>query len=199
MFELPQLPYEKDALEPIFSKETFEYHYDKHHKGYVDNLNNLIQGSKYEDMQLEQIVQNAQGTVFNNAAQHWNHDFFWKCMTPETEENQPSDSFTDLMQVHWSSLNELKKDFIDKATKQFGSGWAWIVYNTTQNDLQIVTTSNAATPLTEDGHEPLLTCDLWEHAYYIDYRNDRSKYIEKFWEVVNWLHVNDNLQQAIGS
>ena len=162
-FELPALPYAKDALAPHISAETIEYHYGKHHQTYVTNLNNLIKGTAFEGKPLEEIIRSSEGGVFNNAAQVWNHTFYWNCLA----------------------------QFTDAAIKNFGSGWTWLVKNS-DGKLAIVSTSNAGTPLTTDA-TPLLTVDVWEHAYYIDYRNARPGYLEHFWALVNWEFVAKNL------
>lgn len=187
MFSLPTLPYALDALEPHISKETLEYHYGKHHKTYVDNLNGLILGTVYENMPLEEIIQTAlAGPIFNNAAQVWNHTFYWESLTPEQNTIEGT-NIEALILEKWESLEIFKKAFNDVALKTFGSGWAWLVKKP-DGSLDIVSTSNALTPLTSDD-TALLTCDVWEHAYYIDYRNARAKYLENFWNIVNWEKV----------
>ncbi len=187
--KLPELPYAKDALDPVISAETIEYHYGKHHKTYVDNINKLIAGTEFENMPLEEIVKKASGGVFNNAAQVWNHTFYWNCLSPGGG-GEPSGPLADAIITAFGSLAEFKMRFSTAAVTQFGSGWAWLVKNA-DGSLAIEATSNAGTPLTA-GKTPLLTCDVWEHAYYIDYRNARPKYVENFWNLVNWKFVEKN-------
>lgn len=184
--ELPKLPYELDALEPYISKETLEYHYGKHHKAYVDNLNKLIPNTEFEKMSLEETILKSSGPIFNNAAQVWNHTFYWHCMMPNGG-GEPSQKLIEAIRLTFGSFEEFKKLFSETAVKTFGSGWAWLVKNQ-KGDLEIISTSNAGTPMT-DKKEALLTCDVWEHAYYIDYRNLRPSYVEKFWNLVNWNFV----------
>lgn len=188
MFELIKLPYELNALEPYISAETFEYHYGKHHKTYVDNLNKLIVGTPFENLSLEEVVKQASAWwIFNNAAQIWNHDFYFLSLwTPHT--TTPSDDFLKKISEKWGSLEIFIQTFNDVALKTFWSGWAWLVQKS-DGSLDIISTSNAWTPLTDNDATPLLTCDVWEHAYYIDCRNARAKYLENFWNVVNWNEV----------
>lgn len=190
--KLPELPYALDALAPYLSKETLEYHYGKHHQTYVTNLNNLIKGTEFENASLEEIVKKSSGGVFNNAAQIWNHTFYWFGLTPNAAgaERLPSGALADAINAKWGSFEEFKKAFNACAAGTFGSGWAWLVKGT-DGSLDLVSTSNAATPLTGD-KKPLLTCDVWEHAYYIDYRNSRPNYLESFWKLVNWDFVAKN-------
>ena len=190
--QLPELPYEMDALSPHISKETLEYHYGKHHKTYVDNLNKLIPGTEHEGQSLEEIIRSSQGGVFNNAAQVWNHTFYWHCLSPEGQGGEPSSELKKAIERKFGSFEQFKAQFDETAVKTFGSGWAWLVKNT-EGELELVSTSNAQTPLTEN-YTVLLTCDVWEHAYYIDYRNARPKYLEAFWKIVNWNFVNDNFK-----
>ncbi len=187
--ELPELPYELNALEPYLSRETLEFHYGKHHKTYVDNLNKLVAGSPWADATLEDIIAKADGGVFNNAAQIWNHTFYWHCLTPESAE--PQGDLLKALSKTFGSLDSFKEKFSQSAATNFGAGWTWLVKN--NNHLEIVNSSNADTPLRQ-GIQPLLTIDVWEHAYYIDYRNARPKYIENFWHMVNWDFVAQNLQ-----
>ncbi|MCG6941481.1 MAG: superoxide dismutase [Fe] [Thiohalocapsa sp.] len=187
--ELPPLPYEKNALEPVISAETIEYHYGKHHQAYVNNLNNLIPGTEFENMSLEDIIKNASGGIFNNAAQVWNHTFYWNCLSPNGG-GEPGGALADAISAKFGSFDEFKKAFSQSAATNFGSGWTWLV-KATDGSVDIVNTSNAATPLT-DGLTPLLTIDVWEHAYYIDYRNARPKYLESIWEKINWDFVAGN-------
>jgi len=186
--KLPELPYAMDALEPHISKETLEYHYGKHHKTYVDNLNKLIPGTEFESLSLEDIIKKSSGGIFNNAAQIWNHSFYWNCLSPKGGE--PGGALAEAINKNFGSLDEFKQKFSQTAVTTFGSGWGWLVKNAA-GDLEIVSTSNAGCPLTE-GKTPLLTCDVWEHAYYIDYRNARPKYVETFWKIVNWDFVAQN-------
>ena len=186
---LPPLPYAKDALQPHISAETLEYHYGKHHQAYVTNLNNLIKGTEFENLSLEEIIKKSQGGVFNNSAQVWNHTFFWNCMTPNGG-GAPTGPVADAINAKWGSFDKFKEEFQKSAVGNFGSGWTWLVKKT-DGTVDIVNTSNAATPLTTE-NAPLLTCDVWEHAYYIDYRNARPKFVEAWWNVVNWGFVNQN-------
>ncbi|NOZ08679.1 MAG: superoxide dismutase [Fe] [FCB group bacterium] len=188
--KLPELPYAKDALEPHISSETLEYHYGKHHQAYVNNLNNLIPGTEYADLDLEEIIKRASGGLFNNAAQVWNHSFYWNCLSPAGG-GEPVGELADKISATFGSFAEFRAQFSKKALTTFGSGWAWLVKNA-DGSLEITSTSNAGSPLTE-GKTPLLTCDVWEHAYYVDYRNARAKYIEAFWNLVNWEFVAENL------
>lgn len=188
-FELPPLPYEKDALEPHISKETIEYHYGKHHQTYVTNLNNLIAGTENEGKSLEDIIKNSSGGLFNNAAQIWNHTFYWNCLGPNGG-GEPNGELGQAIKEAFGSFEEFKEQFSKTAITTFGSGWAWLVKNS-DGSLSLSSTSNAGTPLTE-GQTPLLTCDVWEHAYYIDFRNARPKYVETFWNLVNWEFVAKN-------
>ena len=190
-FELPQLPYAMDALKPHLSAETLEYHHGKHHAAYVNNLNNLIKGSPNESKSLEDIIKTApSGGLFNNAAQHFNHGFYWKSLAPKAG-GAPKGAIADAIKSGFGSFDEFKKKFTETATTHFGSGWAWLVRKP-DGSLAIEATHDAATPLTT-GNRPILTCDVWEHAYYIDYRNARPRYIEAFWNLVNWEFANDNL------
>ena len=186
---LPPLPYELDALAPHISKETLEFHYGKHHQTYVTNLNNLIPGTEFENSSLEDIVKNSSGGVFNNAAQIWNHTFYWNSLAPNAG-GAPSGKLADAINAKWGSFDAFKEAFNKSAAGNFGSGWTWLVKKA-DGSLDIVNTSNAATPLTT-ADQPLLTCDVWEHAYYIDYRNARPKYLENFWALVNWEFAAKN-------
>lgn len=187
---LPELPYAKNALEPHISAETIEYHYGKHHQAYVNNLNNLIPGTEFENMTLEEIVMKSTGGIFNNAAQVWNHSFYWHCLSPNGG-GEPDGALRSAIDKAFGSFEEFKKKFTQAAITTFGSGWAWLVQNK-DGSLAIVSTSNAATPMTA-GQKALLTCDVWEHAYYIDYRNARPSYVDHFWNLVNWDFVAKNL------
>ena len=186
---LPPLPYELEALQPHMSQETLEFHYGKHHRTYVDNLNKLIPGTEFENLSLEEIILKSSGGVFNNAAQIWNHTFFWNGLTPKSQ-GKPSGELLKAIEAEFGTFEAFKEKFADVTIKTFGSGWGWLV-KTKEGKLQIVSTSNAQTPLTE-GHTPLLTCDVWEHAYYIDYRNKRPDFLAAFWNIVNWDFVASN-------
>ena len=181
--ELPPLPYARDALAPHISAETLDYHYGKHHQAYVTNLNNLIKGTQFENSSLDDIVKNSQGGMFNNAAQVWNHTFYWNSLSPKGG-GDPSGKLADAIVKTFGSIAQFKEEFTKTAVGTFGSGWAWLVQRA-DGSLGLVSTSNAATPITGTDR-PLLTCDVWEHAYYIDYRNARPKYVEAFWSLVNW-------------
>lgn len=182
-FELPALPYAKNRLAPHISEETLEYHYGKHHQTYVTNLNNLVPGTEFEGLSLEEIIMKSSGGVFNNAAQVWNHTFYWNSMAPNAG-GEPSGALADAINSTFGSFEKFKEEFTKCAVTTFGSGWAWLVQNA-DGSLALVSTSNAGCPLTT-GQKPLLTCDVWEHAYYIDYRNARPTYLEAFWKLVNW-------------
>jgi superoxide dismutase, Fe-Mn family len=187
--QLPPLPYAKDALEPVISSETIDYHYGKHHQAYVTNLNNLIKGTEFENSSLEEIILKASGGIFNNAAQVWNHTFYWNCFKPNGG-GTPSGELAATIDKTFGSFDEFKKQFTQKAVTTFGSGWAWLVKNK-DGSIALESTSNAATPMT-NGQTALLTIDVWEHAYYVDYRNARPKYAEEFWKIVNWDFVAKN-------
>ena len=187
---LPELPYAKTALAPHISAETLDYHYGKHHQTYVTNLNNLIPGTEFEKMSLEEIVRKSSGGIFNNAAQIWNHTFYWHSLSPQGG-GAPTGALGDAINKTFGSFEEFKKIFTQTALTTFGSGWAWLVKNK-DGSLAIVSTSNAACPLTA-GQTPLLTCDVWEHAYYVDYRNARANYVAAFWNLVNWDFAAKNL------
>lgn len=188
-FELPPLPYANNALEPHISAETIEYHYGKHHQTYVTNLNNLVPGTEFEGQSLEEIIVKSSGGIFNNAAQIWNHTFYWNGLTPNGTD-AVSGALADAINEAFGSFEEFKAKFSQSAATNFGSGWTWLVKNA-DGKLEIVNTSNAGCPLTS-GQTPLLTCDVWEHAYYIDFRNARPKYLETFWKLVNWDFVAAN-------
>ena len=188
-FELPALPYAKDALAPHISEETLEFHYGKHHQTYVTNLNNLVPGTEFDGLSLEEIISKSSGGVFNNAAQIWNHTFYWNSLSPNGG-GEPEGGLANAINRAFGSFEEFKAEFTKCAVTTFGSGWAWLVKNS-DGSLALVSTSNAGCPLTE-GQTPLLTCDVWEHAYYIDYRNARPKYLEAFWALVNWDFAAEN-------
>lgn len=186
---LPSLAYEMNALEPHISKETLEFHYGKHHQTYVTNLNNLIPGTEFAEMSLEDIIKNSSGGIFNNAAQVWNHSFYWNCLSPNGG-GEPTGALADAINSTFGSFEKFKEEFTKTSVTTFGSGWGWLVKEA-DGSLALVSTSNAATPMTS-GQTALLTCDVWEHAYYIDYRNARPKYLEAFWNLVNWNFVAEN-------
>lgn len=190
-FELPALPYDKSALEPHISAETLDYHHGKHHATYIAKLNGLIEGTDMANQSLEEIVRNSEGGVFNNAAQVWNHTFYWHSLSPNGG-GEPTGAIANAIIATWGSFDDFKTAFNDKAVNNFGSSWTWLV-KTADGSLDIVNTSNAATPLTDDSLTPILTVDLWEHAYYIDHRNARPSYLNGFWSLVNWDFANQNL------
>ncbi len=186
---LPALPYERDALAPVISAETLDYHYGKHHQAYVTNLNNLIPGTEYENAELEDIIRSAAGGIFNNAAQVWNHTFYWNCLSPDGG-GEPSGVLAAAVAARFGSFNALREAFNQSAAGNFGSGWTWLV-RTADGGVDILNTSNAETPL-RDGLKPIMTIDVWEHAYYIDYRNARPKYLEEVWKIINWDFIATN-------
>ncbi|NRH20970.1 superoxide dismutase [Fe] [Candidatus Gracilibacteria bacterium] len=185
---LPLLPYLLDSLAPYISRETLEYHYGKHHQTYVDNLNKLIPGTEYENMNLEEIIGKSSGGIFNNAAQIWNHTFYFESLTPVFDILHLGD-FLNAINEKWGTIENFQVEFNKAALANFGSGWTWLVRKS-DGSLDIISTSNALTPITTE-NTPLLTCDVWEHAYYIDYRNARAKYLENFWHVVNWAKIEE--------
>jgi Fe-Mn family superoxide dismutase len=187
---LPELPYARDALQPHMSRETLDFHYGKHHKTYVDTANELIKGTEFENLPLEDIVRKSTGKLFNNAAQVWNHTFFWNCLTPQPA--QPGGRIAPALAKQFGSLDAFKQQFTKVALDTFGSGWAWLVKDAA-GALAIVSTQGAGNPLVA-GQTPLLTCDVWEHAYYLDHRNVRKEYLEHFWHLVNWSFVESNLE-----
>ena len=189
-YELPALPYDLNALEPQISKETLEYHYGKHHAGYVKNLNGLVVGTEFENSGLEAIVKKADGGIFNNGAQVWNHTFYWNCMAPDGG-GEPTGALLNAIKSDFGSFEAFKEQFSKAAATLFGSGWAWLV-KSPSGKLEIVQESNAGNPL-RSGKEPIMTCDVWEHAYYIDKRNLRPAYIEDFWKVVDWNTIGKRL------
>lgn len=189
-FELPALPYEKNALEPHISAETLDFHHGKHHQTYVTKLNGLIDGTELADKSLEEIIKSSEGGIFNNAAQVWNHTFYWNSLSPNGG-GEPTGDLAAAIVAKWGSFADFKAAFNDKAVNNFGSSWTWLV-KLADGSLDIVNTSNAATPITEAGVTPLLTVDLWEHAYYIDYRNVRPNYLEGFWALANWEFAAQN-------
>ncbi|MFC1785336.1 superoxide dismutase [Candidatus Neomarinimicrobiota bacterium] len=189
--KLPELPYAMDALQPHISKETLEFHYGKHHNAYVTNLNNLVPGTEFESLTLEEIIlKTTAGGIFNNAAQVWNHSFYWNCLSPNGG-GVPTGKLLKAINESFGSFDEFKAQFTKSAVTNFGSGWTWLVKNS-DGTIELLNTSNAGTALTT-GKKPLLTCDVWEHAYYVDYRNARPQYIDAFWNLVNWDFVEYNL------
>ena len=187
--ELPALPYEKNALEPVISAETIDFHYGKHHQTYVNNLNNLVPGTEFEKASLEDIIKTAEGGIFNNGAQVWNHSFYWNCLSPNGG-GEPSGALAEAINEAFGSFASFQEAFSKSAATNFGSGWTWLVKNA-DGSVEIVNTSNAGNPM-RDGKKPLLTVDVWEHAYYIDYRNARPKYLEAIWKIVNWNFAAQN-------
>lgn len=189
-FQLPELPYALNALEPFISQKTIEFHYGKHHQAYVTNLNNLVPGTEFENLTLEDIVKKSTGGIFNNGAQVWNHTFYWNCLAPKAG-GEPKGTVKDAIEVSFGSFADFKDKFTKAAATLFGSGWAWLV-KTPQGKLEIVQESNAGNPL-RNGLTPILTCDVWEHAYYLDKQNRRPDYIADFWNLVNWESVKGKL------
>ena len=185
----PELPYALNGLEPHISQETLEYHYGKHHAAYVEKLKGLVQGTEFESAPLEDIIEKATGAIFNNAAQVWNHSFYWNCLSPDGG-GEPTGELGSAIEKFFGDFTSFREKFTAAATSNFGSGWTWLV-KTPEGVLQIVNTDDALNPMTE-GYYPLLTCDIWEHAYYIDYRNARPQYLEAFWNLVNWDFVTRN-------
>jgi Fe-Mn family superoxide dismutase len=194
VFKLPPLPYAKNALEPYISEQTIEFHYGKHHQTYVDKLNGLI--DENENKSLEEIIQSSDGKVFNNAAQVWNHTFYWESLS-EIHHQKPLTKTCELLISNFNSIEEFSTQFTDQALNLFGSGWVWLAIDH-KNELSIVSTANAETPITQN-LTPLLTCDVWEHAYYLDTQNARPSYLKNFWEVVNWAAVEERLTQYLNA
>ena len=191
-FTLPELPYAHDALGPYMSKETHEYHHDKHHKAYIDNLNKFMEtDASLKGKSLEEIVLSSTAGIFNNSAQSWNHTFYWFNISPAGQGGQPSAALNDAIKRDFGSIDELKAKFVDGGMKTFGSGWIWLCTDAA-GKLSLVSTSNAAVPFTGNGPVPLLVADVWEHAYYVDYRNARQKYLETFWNQINWNFASEN-------
>ena len=187
-FELPALPFAMDALEPFITAKTLEFHYGKHHQAYVTNLNKLIPGTEFENASLEEIIMKAEGGIFNNGAQVWNHTFYWNCLTPNGKEH-PSGDLLDAINRDFGSFEEFREKFSVASATLFGSGWAWLVKDKDAR-LHIIQESNAGNPLRQ-GYTPLLTCDVWEHAYYLDKQNRRPAYVEDFWKLVDWRKVEE--------
>ncbi|MCL4132276.1 UNVERIFIED_CONTAM: hypothetical protein GTU68_055135 [Idotea baltica] len=189
-FELPPLPYNRDALAPYISEETLDFHYGKHHQAYVTNLNKLVEGTENADKSLEDVIRSSDGGLFNNAAQVWNHTFYWNSLAPNAG-GAPSGALGDAITTAFGSYDDFKEKFTASAAGNFGSGWTWLVKNAA-GELEIVNTSNAGTVITDESLTPLMTCDVWEHAYYVDYRNARPEYLKNFWEIVNWDFATAN-------
>lgn len=194
MFQLRKLPYNKNEFSGFLSEEAFEYHYGKHHQTYVNNLNNLVKGTEFENTPLSEIILKSKGGIFNNAAQVYNHNFYWDCLSPK--ETKRSEELSSAINTTFGSLESFKEAFITSSTTLFGSGWNWLVYDIKDKKLEIVQTSNAATPVTES-KVPLLVVDVWEHAYYIDHRNARPAYLEAFWKHINWDFVSKAYEWAV--
>jgi Fe-Mn family superoxide dismutase len=188
--KLPNLPFDMDALSPSISRETLEFHHGKHHAAYVANLNKLIPGTEFETMPLEDIVKKASGGIFNNAAQIWNHTFYWNSLSPSGG-GEPKGAAGKAISDNFGSFVKFREEFTKAAMSTFGSGWVWLIKNN-DGKLTIESTGNAGTPL-KDNKKAVLACDVWEHAYYIDYRNNRAAYVEAFWKLVNWAFVEQNL------
>jgi Fe-Mn family superoxide dismutase len=188
---LPDLPYSSDALAPHIIEEILDYHYGNHHATYVDKLNALLPGTEFENANLEEIIKKASGSIFNNRAQVWNHTFYWHCLSPNGGGEPPTGKLADAINKTFGDFSTFKQKFSDSVVNNFGSGWTWLVKNAA-GELEIVNTSNSANPITI-GHTPVMTCDVWEHAYYLDYRNARPKYLESFWALVNWDFVAETM------
>tara|TARA_B100002019_G_C21231746_1_gene580441 strand:+ start:225 stop:830 length:606 start_codon:yes stop_codon:yes gene_type:complete len=193
--QLPNLPFALNALEPLISAETLDYHYNKHHATYVNKLNNLIKGTVFEEQSLEGIMWSAEGAIFNNAAQVWNHSFFWNCLSPYGG-GEVEGTLRNALSEQFAGIEGFKQAFTEAAISNFGSGWTWLIINQS-GELEIINTSNADTPAAKARQQPILTIDVWEHAYYIDYRNARPKYLEAFWKLVNWRFVEQNYEDIM--
>lgn len=189
--QLPELPYAMDALAPVISEETLQYHYGKHHQAYVNKLNDAIRDTDQEELPLETLIQRADGGLFNNAAQTWNHTFYWNCLSPDGG-GDPDGALSTALKGAFGSVDAFKSQFNEAAAPNFGSGWTWLVRRI-NGDLEIANTSNAGNPL-RDGDQPLFTVDVWEHAYYIDYRNGRADYLDAIWDIVNWDFVAERFK-----
>ena len=194
LHELPELPYPRNALEPHLSQETLDFHYGKHHATYVKKLNNLIKDTEWADKSLEELIHDAEGGIYNNASQVWNHTFYWHCMNPDGG-GKPKNEVGKAITEKFGSFDAFQKQFTEEATGLFGSGWVWLVLQP-DGGLEIVPTANGDNPL-RDGMTPLLTCDVWEHAFYIDYRNEKPAYMKAFWKITDWAFVNDNYLSAV--
>ncbi|TRY49618.1 Manganese/iron superoxide dismutase [Cryptosporidium tyzzeri] len=194
-FELPPLPYDKKALEPVISPETLDYHYGKHHAGYVTKLNSLIKSTEFEnETNLMKVIMKSSGSIYNNASQIWNHTFYWSCLRSPSETNKPTSKVSKLIEESFGSFESFKESFTANATGHFGSGWIWVVIDPINNQkLKIVQTHDGDNPEKLGLGKPVLTCDVWEHAYYIDYRNNRGSYVDQFFSIINWDFVESNL------
>ncbi|KAF7457003.1 superoxide dismutase [Cryptosporidium felis] len=194
-FTLPALPYDKKALEPVISSETLDYHYGKHHAGYVTKLNSLIVNTEFEkEEDLMKVIMKSSGPIYNNASQIWNHTFYWNCLRSPMDTNAPTPKVLKLIEESFGNLDSFKDTFVSNALSHFGSGWVWLVVDPNNaNKLKIVQTHDGDNPEKLGLGKPILTCDVWEHAYYIDYRNDRNSYVKKFFSIVNWEFVDSNL------
>ncbi|EPY43256.1 superoxide dismutase (Fe) [Angomonas deanei] len=193
---LPDLPYKIDSLSPYISKETLEFHYGKHHQTYINNLNSLIQNTEFQEMSLEEIIKKSSGAIFNNAAQVWNHNFYWNSICPDSTK-KPEGNLADAINQKWGNFESFKLEFNKQAASNFGSGWTWLVKKSDRS-LEILNTSNAGT-IVNSNDKAMITCDVWEHAYYIDYRNARVKYLENFWSIINWKFAEQNLLSISGN
>lgn len=191
--KLPELPFPKNALEPLMSAETLEYHHGKHHKTYVETLNKLIKGTEFENLPLEEIIRKASGPIYNNAAQAWNHTFFWHCLTPN--KGKPSGQLLETIEKKFGSVDEFATQFKAAGKGVFGSGWVWLTQDTASGELAIETSPNGDNPLKKN-KKPILTCDVWEHAYYIDYRNERPKFLDAAFQILNWEFAAQNFTRA---
>lgn len=189
---LPELPFEKGSLTPYISEQTIEFHYGKHHQAYVNKLNDLIKGTEFENASLEEIIQKSEGGIFNNGAQVWNHTFYWNCLSPDGG-GEPSSSLSNAIEESFGSVEVFKEKFSAAAATLFGSGWAWLVKDA-HRTLSIVQETNAGNPL-RNGLKPILTCDVWEHAYYLDKQNKRPAYVEDFWKIINWKFAEKNYEE----
>lgn len=194
-FKLIELPFAKDELEPSISMETLNFHHGKHHSNYVEKLNNLIRGTRFEQCSLEDIVRQANGPIFNNAAQIWNHNFYWCCLSGLQNSHKPTGELVKAIEISFGGFDQFLKSFTQEALDLFGSGWVWLVKDSER--LRIFSLENAGTSLRGSSKlVPLLVCDVWEHAYYIDYRNDRAAYLENFWKIVNWKFISENFAKG---
>ena len=191
MHQQPNLPYATNALDPYISERTMDYHFNKHHKGYFDKLNTLIAGTEYENLPLETLVRSTQGAIFNNAAQAWNHILYWDSMSPRTNQT-PTGELLNAIERDFGSVSSLKSEFTQAALNTFGSGWAWLVLQA-DGKLAVLSTANAHNPIEKVGLKPLIACDVWEHAYYLDTQNNRASYLDHFWKVCNWEHASNQL------
>ena len=191
MHQQPNLPYATNALDPYISERTMDYHFNKHHKGYFDKLNTLIAGTEYENLPLETLVRSTQGAIFNNAAQAWNHILYWDSMSPRTNQT-PTGELLNAIERDFGSVASLKSEFTQVALNTFGSGWAWLVLQA-DGKLAVLSTANAHNPIEKVGLKPLIACDVWEHAYYLDTQNNRASYLDHFWKVCNWEHASNQL------